>query len=273
MGSLKEEGVKIQEILERIKYFELPFHKTTSLASSPSLLSNGWSLQASDGDRDMILQRRAIMEKQFTNNLTSVAFCSGPIENADLLTCISLVRESQLGALAGDLHFWNVKQLTPTCRQVHYCSNFPPPMDKRDFCILEHCGVLDDDSLVLVNYNATDGIIHSIFDTPNHKEQLKRFNESPFIHGTVFYSVYQFKKLDENTIQLNRYFNIDMKLPWLLPRFMSDKALTGVFKENIDWIRENLKQYKQVDTLPESYQQVIQSDPLYSLIKDWIGTH
>lgn len=265
MESLLKEGENINNILNYIGFNEI--------LQTKNLTASGWVLQLFSKDtNDKTWKRHGPWEKQHLNNMTVTTFRSGKLEG-DMITCYSLLRESQLGALAGDVEFWDSTAITPTHRQIHYCSVFPAPMEKRDFCISELTGILPDNSLVLMNFDASSqGFIRSKFPEANtNNEQLQKHLRSPHIHGNVFFSIYHLKQIDETHVQLTRFFCLDMKLSWFFPRMLQDKALCDVFKQNIDWIRNQLNFCKKYEDLPDGYQQVIQKEDIYSLLIEGLG--
>lgn len=264
MESLRAEGENINKILKFLGYHEC-FSRNKDVSNA---VHDCWVLQYCGKEvQDKVWKRHGPWEKQHLNNLTITAFRSDKIKG-DLATCYSLLRESQLGALAGDVLFWDSCNISPTHRQVHYCSVFPAPMEKRDFCISELTGILEDNSLVLMNFDAnSDGLIRSRFPaTDSNEEQLQKYLSSPYIHGNVFFSVYHLEQLDESHFQLTRFFCLDMKLTWFFPRVLQEKALCDVFKQNIDWIRGQLRGYKKHEDLPPGYQEVMEREEIYSLL-------
>ena len=245
--------------------------RLTAIDFESSFKDIGWLDLGHNERGDKVWKRKP--ERENTDS-TTLKFESAPIK-ADLLTLVALIRESQLGSLAGKLLLWNPVDKSPFERQIHYCSYFPFPFQNRDFCIKEHCGGIQDSdgqvSIVLLNYDADEkSYMQRLYPSDINQELMAEFLKSNKIHGNVNYSIYFITKISDDECKLRRYFSINMHLPWSFPRFAQDKALGNVFMENIQWIRSEAGKYKTHQDLPEPYQEVIRNNALYPALSEFL---
>jgi hypothetical protein len=196
--------------------------------------SSGWNLPIAS-ETGKIWKRN--------NKPPEYRFESEPIPGTPL-QILALIRESQLGNLAGDLLFWDEKQHYH--QTYYYASKFPNPFSNRNFCVTERCGITEDNAILLFSCDAY-GIASKMFNQ-QHEPMEERQNEiwnkyqsSNLTHGKVYYSVYHIKSIDQTHSQLVRFICLDMQLPWLFPRMFQDSMMTKVLFDNISWIKQQLE--------------------------------
>lgn len=130
--------------------------------------------------------------------------------DAPPLVVAAIIKEADLGGLAGELLQWRVGRLSPFLELVHYVTKFPPPFSARDFCVTERYGVESDGTVLVLGQDLHDG------DLPLIKPSVKaisQWQERGCVRGSVRRSGYQVSPVRRDgrvATRLRRVLDIDL---------------------------------------------------------------
>ncbi|KAG2497995.1 hypothetical protein HYH03_004254 [Edaphochlamys debaryana] len=140
---------------------------------------------------------------------------------APLLHLVTLIREFDLGKLAGDLKSFTVTENTPERVTVEYTSILPWPFEPRWIRATMRYGVLDSGAVVILGESVPGA-------SPPAGSTL----------GTVHYSFYHISPAGPSKCVLRRAICVDMHLP--LPAFVIRKSLAAHYASDMALIDKDV---------------------------------
>lgn len=135
-------------------------------------------------------------------------FFSEGVVHCDQLTLLALVKESDLGSLAGALTRWQVTSHTPFSDSLFYTSCLPWPFNRRWFSIHQTVAIDSSSDILFVGFDN------------NLPDTTKDIND---VQGHVLFSFYRIKKISEKSSLLRRAININ--LDTYIPDYILNSSL------------------------------------------------
>lgn len=178
-------------------------------------------------------------------------FVSEGLLPGSLLHTAALIREAELGGLAGSLRRWRVFRLSINQELISYTSRLPWPLSDRAFGVLETYGGDAGEALIL-----GEDTERSSYDA-THPEALRFQGEQAepgTVAGRVLCSAYRITALPEGC-RLRRLTRIELALP--LPASWSKALLARTFLDDLERLRAGLRR------TPPGLAERIAQDPLY----------
>lgn len=155
--------------------------------------------------------------------------------DAPPLVVAAIIKEADLGGLAGELLQWRVGRLSPFLELVHYVTKFPPPFSARDFCVTERYGVESDGSVLVLGQDLHEG------DLPMVKPSVKaiaHWQERGCVRGSVRRSGYQVSPIHRAGRVLTRLRRvIDIDLCMWVPASVCERLLARSFAQDVTRMR------------------------------------
>ena len=177
---------------------------------------------------------------------------AGPVERA-----AALIKEADLGGLAGDLRRWRVFRGSPCLELVSYASRLPWPLADRSFGVLERYGGRAGEACIL----GQDTVGDALQDLPPPllaAYQAERA-EPGTVGGSVICSAYRFWTAGSGCL-LRRLTRIELHLP--LPGAWTEALLGRTFLDDLQKLRRGLA------APPEGLHARMSADPIYGV---WAG--
>jgi hypothetical protein len=173
---------------------------------------------------------------------------------APLRLLAAMIRESDLGSLAGSLARWNVLEsqaCAPFHQRIFYVSKLPWPFKDRAFYIGNWVERPTVDSLGIVSMSLEpDAEIRSGV----RKE----------IWGEVAFSGYFLVPLDDRRTWLRRVIGVELRLP--MPRGMLRRMLIQVYRGNYRWLNQAAR-----SELAGRFEERMAKDALYATLPEVLG--
>lgn len=204
----------------------------------------GWAERARGEDRLWI--RRAPGAPSW---MVSQGALPGPVEQA-----AALIKETDLGGLAGDLRRWRVFRGSPCLELVSYTSRLPWPLADRSFGVLERYGgrggaawILGQDTLG----DALRGLPPSLVEA--YQGEVA---EPGTVGGSVICSAYRLWRAGSGCV-LRRLTRIELHLP--LPGTWTEALLARTFLDDLVKLRRGLA------SPPDGLMARLGADPIYGI--------
>ncbi len=191
----------------------------------------GWTERARGEDRLWV--RR---EGDGPATFVSEGALPGPVSLA-----AALIKEADLGGLAGSLRRWEPTRLSPCQERIAYTSRLPWPLADRSFTVLERYGGGPGEALILGQ--DLEGAVA----------------EAGTVLGSVICSAYRIARVGTGCA-LRRLIRIELHLP--LPVPWTDRLLAGTFLADLDRLRAGMARP------PAGLAQRMAQEPLYALWAD-----
>ena len=147
----------------------------------------------------------------------------------------ALIKEADLGGLAGNLRRWRAWRADPTTELISYTSRLPWPLADRHFSVLERYGGGPDEALLL----GQDTLGASLADIPEPllRAFMAELPEAGTVGGSVLCSAYRLTPRP-NGCHLRRLTRIELHLP--LPAAWTTALLARTFLDDLDRLRAGL---------------------------------
>lgn len=239
---LKIKSWPIQSNLDSLKFFEAI--EFLSFLKDPILEP---PFQYNNDDKVWYQSQRGCKTKTF--------ICEGTIET-NVLTLLGLIKESDIGSLAGNLINWDNVSLNAFSHIVNYRSSLPWPLYSRSFSVRQIFAV-DDKDILFIGFNSPN----------DYNYKLNKHNS---VIGNCIFSFYRIKILSDNKCLLRRALNIDLHLmipdKWLLAQY-ADRYLKDfeIIRKSCNRISNDLEMRLQTQAIYLKAKELISCDLIKSL--------
>jgi hypothetical protein len=171
--------------------------------------------------------------------------------SAPLALVAAMIRESDLGSLAGSLGRWDVlesERSDPFRRRVFYISKLPFPFKDRAFYMDSWVERPGPDSLGIVSVSL-----------PADRDVCDHLGNAAW--GEIVLSGYYLVQMAPRLTWLRRLIGIELGLP--MPRGILRRMLINVYRGNYKWMNKAAR-----SDLVRRFEQRMANDPLYSSLQE-----
>lgn len=169
-----------------------------------------------------------------------------------------LIKEAEIGGLAGALRRWRSFRASPCVELVSYTSRLPWPLADRSFGVLERYGGGPEEALIL-GQDAVDAVLDEVSAAvPAAVRQAYEAEvaEAGTVDGSVRCSAYRIVP-EGAGCRLRRLTRIDLRLP--LPEAWTEALLARTFLEDLEKLRAGAARP------PEGLAARMAADPIYAV--------
>jgi hypothetical protein len=176
-------------------------------------------------------------------------FCMEGAVASELPLLAAMVRESDLGDLAGSLARWEVLESQPCApfhQRIFYVSKLPWPLRARAFHIGNWVELPGDGSFALLSMSLDP-------------DDAVRARAGKAVWGEVSFSGYHLVPLADGRTWLRRVIGVELHLP--MPRAVLGRMLAGVYRANHAWLNRTAQ-----SDAAARFAERMARDPLYAAL-------